>query len=138
MQQGTRGVAAGRDHVQHARDWRAEHFGSRDNTDAGVTDDVSDDSEGKRSGQRAGQETATGDADVTRHAQSEDGVRPLSDQGREAHGDGGSVAVATASAVVDGRDTTTSAGEAEATPSQDVGPYGAGDGEAGPRREDQR
>jgi hypothetical protein len=143
MQQGTQGVAAGRDHVQHAREWRAEHFGSRDNADAGIDGEVSDEAGHERPGQRAGQATA-GDADTTRHAQSDDGRPSVSDPGTDSDpgrdgndGGSGSVAVASASAVADGQGATRSGGEAGSVASRGTVPDGAADDDRAGRRDEQ-
>jgi hypothetical protein len=141
MQQGTQGVAAGRDHLQHAREWRAEHFGSRDDADAGVSGDVSDQTGQERTGQRVVQQSA-GTEDVTReaHAESEESSQSGSDSGtdRDADGNGGPVAVASASAVVDRRGATSSGGEAESVASRGTPPDGANDDDRIGRSDDQR
>jgi hypothetical protein len=125
MQRGTEGVAAGRDHIQRAREWRAEHFGSRDNAEAGVADEVPDESGSDRSSQRAGQETV-GSMEATREAHaSDDGSESGSDRHGGSDGDGGSVAVATASATVDGGSMTQSGSEAESIASPAREPDGA-------------
>jgi type IV secretion system protein TrbL len=111
MQQGSKGVEAARDHVQDAREWRAEHLGAKQDTGPTV---VGDNPDNDRAMDPKPADTDVPESTVPDDAADEDSSdkrTPTDDQGGDVRPDGSAplgsdagtpIAVANASASVDG------------------------------------